>query len=116
MEDEKKGAQEGAEPAEPVIESASATTSPENARSGNGAYVIFAVVAVLLIALVSALSSCAGILSDAAWRSVGARSWGYGGGQQQYWDQDDTWLDLLDELELYGQDTYYLLSSAGSAR
>ena len=80
---------------EPVIESASATTSPDNARSGNAAYIVFVVVAAVLLVLVSGISSCASALSDAAWQS----SSGYGHGWVEYdYRDDDDWLDLLDEL------------------
>lgn len=96
---------------EPVIESASATTSPDNANSGNGAYVVFAVVAVLLLVLVSGLSSCASALSDVAWRNAEAHSWG--GNGYYYLDDDyyyDDWIEILDELGGYGHDTHYFSS------
>ena len=92
---------------EPVIESASATTSPDNANSGNGAYVVFAVVAVLLLVLVTGLSSCASALSDVAWRNAEARSWGGGGYYHLDDDYYDDWVDILDELGGYGHDTHY---------
>ena len=50
----------------PIIESASATTDPENSNSGSGAYVVFLVVACLLLALVSSMSSCVGGLANVA--------------------------------------------------
>ena len=110
MEDMRDAAEKNVEP---VIESASATTSPDNANSGNGAYVVFALVAVLLLVLVSGLSSCAGALSDVAWRNSG--SYGWGGGYHHYLDEDYDldddyfidWVDDLDDLGLYGHDTHY---------
>lgn len=103
MRDEKRDARAGDEP---VVESASATTSPDNAGSGNGAYVVFVVVAALLMALVSALSSCTGALSDVAWQS---RSWDGAGDGSRDWGQDDGWLDFLDELELDGHETHHFM-------
>lgn len=54
----------------PIIESASATTDPNNSKSGSGAYVVFLVVACLLLALVSSLSSCVGGLVNVAWETA----------------------------------------------
>ena len=119
MDDVRDGAEKNVEP---VIESASATTSPDNANSGNGAYIVFALVAVLLLVLVSGLSSCASALTDVTWRNSG--SYGWGGGYHHYLDDDyyidwvddlgdnhyDDWLDVLDDLGSYGHDTHYFSS------
>ena len=110
MEDMRDAAEKNVEP---VIESASATTSPDNANSGNGAYVVFAVVAVLLLVLVSGLSSCASALSDVAWRNAEAHSWGGNGYYylDDYHDEfNEDWLEILDELGDYGHDTHYFSS------
>ena len=111
-------------PADPVIESASATTSPDNARSGGAAYVVFAIVAALLLVVVSGLSSCTGAVADLAWRNTDGRSRSFSYVMDPYghdydidYDYDlDDWIDLLDELELHGQDTTYLFSGARGAR
>ena len=50
-------------PEQPVIESASATTSPDNANSGPFAYVVFGVVIGLLVLLGVGISSCASALA-----------------------------------------------------
>lgn len=49
-----------------VVESASATTSPDNERSGAGAYLIFALGVGLLVLLVTGLTSCASSLTRVA--------------------------------------------------
>lgn len=61
----------GIVPASPVIESASATTSPDNRNSGNGTYVITAMVLVVLFLLGSSLTSCAASLVSSAVRDPG---------------------------------------------
>ena len=50
----------------PIVESASATTDPDNSKSGATAYVVFLVVACLLLAFVSSLSSCVNGFADLA--------------------------------------------------
>ncbi|MBM6774045.1 hypothetical protein [Olsenella profusa] len=47
-----------------IIEGPSATTDPENARSGNAAYVIFGVAVAVLVLLALSLSSCATSLTQ----------------------------------------------------
>lgn len=92
MDDEKTAADKGTEP---VIESASATTDPENANSGNAAYVVFAVVAALMLVLVTGLSSCTRALSDVAWANADGSDWAWVGYAPEL--EVDTWLDELGE-------------------
>lgn len=47
-----------------IIEGPSATTDPENSRSGNAAYVIFGVGVAVLVLLALSLSSCATSLAQ----------------------------------------------------
>lgn len=92
----------------PVIESASATTSPENSDSGPAAYVILGIVVALLALLSFSLSSCSSALSAAT--TVGVTD---GWGMQEYhdWDYDDyteeqdPYYELLEDL-LSEQTTY----------
>ena len=70
---------------EPIIESASATTDPENCNSGPAAYVIFGCAAVLLVVLALGLSSCIGAVSQLA-LSGADTSYGYGYGDPYYDD------------------------------
>ncbi len=79
---------------EPIIESASATTSPDNKNSGPAAYVIAGVSAVLLILASYGLSSCASSLVGYALVSDMAYSddmYDY----DEYYDYDDEYY--LDE-------------------
>ena len=62
-------------PEPPVIETASATTSPDNANSGPLAYVVFGIVIALLVLLGAGLSSCGSMLSSLADEDA----WGYVG-------------------------------------
>lgn len=101
-----------------VIESASATTSPDNARSGPTAYVIFAVAVGVLVALVAGLISCAGTVSDVAARSLERGGLGYSQGYGYGWDvyelypdsSDDPLSELLDGLDLTRERTYTFFS------
>lgn len=81
----------------PIVESASATTDPDNQNSGPGAYIIFGVVVALLALLILSFSSCTSILSQQA--SL-LSSTGYGTGWDTRWDQDwdMDWDDQLDGL------------------
>lgn len=45
-------------PSQPIIETASATTSPDNAHSGSTAYIIAAVVVGILLLITMSISSC----------------------------------------------------------
>lgn len=56
----------------PVIESASATTSPDNANSGNVAYILTAGAILLAIGLCMGLWNCTSSIVEAAVRSHGA--------------------------------------------
>lgn len=67
-------------PSPPVIESASATTSPDNANSGPFAYVLTAVVVGVMLVVVTSLSSCASAIGQVAVNEVldgGGRHEGY---------------------------------------
>lgn len=55
----------------PVVETASATTDPDNARSGPGAYVAFALAAALVALFVFGLSSCVAALGDFVASDIG---------------------------------------------
>lgn len=55
----------------PVIETASATTDPDNARSGPGAYVAFAIAAALVALFVLGLSSCVAAVGDFVASDIG---------------------------------------------
>lgn len=81
----------------PIVESASATTDPDNQNSGPGAYIIFGVVVALLALLILSFSSCTSILSQQA--SL-LSSTGYGTGWDTRWDQDwdMDWDDQLDGI------------------
>ena len=84
----------------PVIESASATTDPNNATSGPFAYVLTAVVVVVLAVLVSGVSSWATSMSRLV-ASTDSLSYGTGYDGYYEYDYDDTddLDDLLDNLE-----------------
>ncbi len=49
-------------PQPPIIESAGGTTDPDNANSGPGAYVLFAIYVALVVLLFVGLTSCVGAL------------------------------------------------------
>lgn len=92
----------------PVIESASATTSPENSDSGPAAYVIFGIVVALLALLSFSLSSCSSALSAATTVSV-TDDWGvrdyYDWDYDDYTEEQDPYHELLEDL-LSEQTTY----------
>lgn len=92
----------------PVIESASATTSPENSDSGPAAYVIFGIVVALLALLSFSLSSCSSALSAATMVSV-TDDWGvrdyYDWDYDDYTEEQDPYYELLEDL-LSEQTTY----------
>ena len=75
-----------------VIEGPSATTDPDNSRSGNAAYVIFGVAVAALVLLALSLSSCASSLAQFGLSHVD-------------WDSSDYHIDWGDRDELtYGLD------------
>ncbi len=78
----------------PVIESASATTSPDNARSGPLAYVVTALIVGLLALFTLSFSSCMSAVGQIAtsWECVHPDDYGY--------DYYDYYGD--DANELYG--------------
>lgn len=90
------------EPAEPIIESASATTSPDNADSGSTAYVIFGVAVALLILLTLGISGCVSSVSQL----VSSTPWQSGSMAQDtdYYDYYSPYGYLDDD---FGFDTYF---------
>ncbi len=61
--DDKRARADEVQPGQ-TIETASATTSPDNTASGNGAYVLVATVLLALLLLSSSVASCAGRLAE----------------------------------------------------
>lgn len=94
-------------PQETVIESASATTSPDNSNSGSAAYVIFGV-AVALVALIAiGFSGCVSALGRLA---LDNHSYGYGhnydyDGQDIDDQLEDLYYDLDDYINDLGRET-----------
>ena len=84
-------------PQTPVIETASATTDPENSNSGPGAYVAFGVVAVILLLLVFVLTSTLSSLGTYIANDIEAS------GHSKYRDQ----LEELFDEELIDRFTEY---------
>jgi len=88
-------AQQGLAPVPQVIETASATTSPDNANSGAKPVVIAAVGVIVLLLLSSAIGSLVtgfvGYVVDRAYQSEGSGSYYQNDGQDhdQYEDTDD---------------------------
>lgn len=90
----------------PVIESASATTSPDNARSGPVAYVVTALVVGLLALFTLSLSSCVSAVGQIATTSGYARPDDYGYDHYDYYDYYDSYPDedsYSDDYELYDE-------------
>ena len=85
-------------PEQPVIESASATTSPDNANSGPLAYVVFGIVVGLLVLLLVGVSSC----TSAAFSITSQQSWGYA--DSDFVGNDDYLHDLLGDPNDYDED------------
>lgn len=82
-------------PTQPVIESASATTSPDNANSGPFAYVVTAIAVALALAVASAITGCVSALGQYA--LGGSGDWGYA--YEDTYLVDDTFEDdYLDDL------------------
>lgn len=102
---------------QPVIESASATTSPDNANSGPFAYVVTAIAVALALAATSAVTGCVSALGQYA--LDGSGDWGYAYDDPYLVDDtlEDEYLDDLprhdlDELEeLLGHDVTETLLS-----
>jgi hypothetical protein len=90
----------------PVIESASATTSPDNARSGPVAYVVTALVVGLLALFTLNLSSCVSAVGQIATTWGYARPDDYGYDHYDYYDYYDSYPDedsYSDDYELYDE-------------
>ena len=89
------------------IESASATTNPDNANSGAKAYVIAAIAIVVLIGISIGIGSCAALVGRAAYASRGSLGSGLTSRPKSIdlddYDLDDLDLDDLD-LDLDGLD------------
>lgn len=64
METDDKRARAGEVQPGQTIETASATTSPDNTASGNGAYILVAAVLLALLLLSSSVASCTGRLAE----------------------------------------------------
>ena len=77
------------------IESASATTNPDNANSGAKAYVIAAIAIVVLIGISIGIGSCAALVGKAAYASRGSLGSGLTSRPKSI-DLDDYDLDDLD--------------------
>ncbi len=77
------------------IESASATTNPDNANSGAKAYVIAAIAIVVLIGISIGIGSCAALVGRAAYASRGSLGSGLTSRPKSI-DLDDYDLDDLD--------------------
>ena len=84
------------------IESASATTNPDNANSGAKAYVIAAIAIVVLIGISIGIGSCAALVGRAAYASRGSLGSGLTSRPKSI-DLDDLDLDDLD-LDDYDYD------------
>ena len=90
------------------IESASATTNPDNANSGAKAYVIAAIAIVVLIGISIGIGSCAALVGRAAYASRGSLGSGLTSRPKSIdlddYDLDDYDFDLddldLDDLDL----------------
>ena len=85
------------------IESASATTNPDNANSGAKAYVIAAIAIVVLIGISIGIGSCAALVGRAAYASRGSLGSGLTSRPRSV-DLDDYDLDDLDLDDLYDVD------------
>ena len=95
-------------PEEHVIESASATTSRDNANSGNAAYVMFGVVVAVLFLLLFGVSSCTSALGDATARGLGDAVSGWEWEYRLEWGDEPRGNDGMDGLEdLYYYDDLY---------
>lgn len=82
--------------AETVIETASATTSRDNANSGNAAYVIFGVALALIVLVTMAVSTCSSI----ALRSYSSGNLWHERTEDFYYDDYlEDLLKVLDEAE-----------------
>lgn len=77
-----------------VIEGPSATTDPDNSRSGSAAYVIFGVAVAVLVLLALSLSSCASSLAQLGLSRVG---WGSSDHYVE-WDGHDDATDAVEGL------------------
>lgn len=95
---------------DPVVESASATTSPDNSNSGPAAYVIFGCGIALIALLTLGLSSCVSAVSKLV---VSDRALDYGNGYELYYDDHDGYDDQLDD---FGLEFDYYFNSGMTAR
>lgn len=79
----------------PIVETAAGTTSPDNSRTGNAAYIVTAVVVALMLVFGLLMSSCMRMFSDIVEEESGYYEY-YGG--DEYWDQDrdEEWDENMD--------------------
>lgn len=114
MSDDQTAGRGATGPGEPVIESASATTSPDNSDSGPLAYVVTGVVVLLLVLMVSGFSGCAAAMGRLAAGSVsGVAGDGFGTALPEDWP-DPEGLDDLGELDhLLDRDVHRLSAARG---
>ena len=93
-------------PKTPIIETAAGTTDPDNAKSGNKAYVIAAAALVALLVMGAGLSGCINFVNDIV-------GWGMSSGgydqytqpYQQHYEDNDGYDDPLEFLYDYMDDT-----------
>ena len=100
-------AQGGPGMAERPIETASATTSPDNSNSGPFAYIVFGITLAVLMLTGFGVSSCSSIIVNEALQSSG-NDWGFESQRYEYDLDDIDWREYgLDE------DLMHLLENEG---
>lgn len=80
-----------------IIEGPSATNSPDNSNSGNGAYVIFAVAVAVVVLLASSLGSCVAGIAELVTSDFAPYGGYYGDGYGPTFDDEDL-HDMVREL------------------
>ena len=97
------------------IETASATTSPDNPKSGKAAYVIVAIALVALVFLSSSITSCASQVIGYAIMSQEDYGYGLGDELDDFGDIGDGLDGLGNDLEDYGDSYGYDSGSSSSS-